>query len=109
MLITPDLCNDMHDCPVKTGDDWLSQQVPKILASPAFTAQNSLLVITWDEGDASTNRALTIFAGPAARTAVRSDAPYNHYSLLHTIENAWGLPPLTANDGSAPVMGDLLK
>jgi phosphatidylinositol-3-phosphatase len=109
VLIIPDLCNDMHDCPVKTGDDWLSRQVPKILASPAFTTQNSLLVITWDEGDDSTNQSVTIFAGPAARTAVRSDAPYNHYSLLHTIENVWGLPPLTENDRSAPVMGDLLK
>lgn len=109
VLLIPDLCNDMHDCPVKTGDDWLSRQVPKILASPAFTTQNSLLVITWDEGDDSTNQSLTIFAGPAARTAVRSDAPYNHYALLRTIENVWGLPPLTENDRSAPAMGDLLK
>ncbi len=109
VLISPDLCNDMHDCPVKTGDDWLSREVPKILGSPAFTTQNSLLVVTWDEGDDSTNQSIAIFAGPAARTAVRSDAPYNHYSLLHTIENAWGLPPLTENDRSAPVMADLLK
>src|SRR5436305_303324 len=37
--ITPNMCNDMHDCAVATGDTWLSAQVPQILASPAFTTQ----------------------------------------------------------------------
>src|SRR5437879_1511840 len=43
-FITPNSCNDMHDCPVATGDTWLSQAVPAILGSPAFTQQHSLLV-----------------------------------------------------------------
>ncbi|MET3920323.1 phospholipase C [Arthrobacter sp. UYEF20] len=109
VFISPDLCNDMHDCSVKRGDDWLSREVPKILGSPAFTTQKSLLVVTWDEGDDSSNQSVTIFAGPAARTAVKSDTTYNHYSLLHTIENALGLSPLTENDKNAPIMSDLLK
>jgi hypothetical protein len=32
--------------------------------------------------------------------------PYNHYSLLRTIELAWDLTPLTANDAGATVMSD---
>jgi hypothetical protein len=36
----------------------------------------------------------------------RSQIPYNHYSLLRTIETAWGLAPLTANDAGAAVMSD---
>ncbi len=109
VFISPDLCNDMHDCSIKQGDDWLSREVPKILGSPAFTTQNSLLVVTWDEGDDSSNQSVTIFAGPAARTAVKSDTPYNHYSLLHTIENALDLTPLTDNDKNAAIMSDLLR
>jgi hypothetical protein len=31
---------------------------------------------------------------------------YNHYSLLRTVEVAWGLNPLTANDAQAAVMSD---
>jgi hypothetical protein len=31
---------------------------------------------------------------------------YNHYSLLRTIELAWGLAPLTANDAAAAAMDD---
>jgi hypothetical protein len=108
-FISPNMCNDMHDCPVATGDAWLSREVPKILASPAFTTQNSLLVIVWDEGENKDNTVSTIFAGPAAKTAYKSDTAFTHYSLLHTIESYWGLPPLTDNDKNAPIMSDLLK
>ncbi len=109
VFISPNLCNDMHDCPVSAGDTWLAHQVPEILASPAFTTQNSLLVITWDEGDGDSNAVSTIFAGPAARQSYKSSRAYSHYSLLHTIESLWGLAPLTDNDKNAPVMRDLLK
>lgn len=109
VFISPNLCNDMHDCPVETGDAWLSQQVPNILASPAFTTQKSLLVITWDEGSDESNKVLTIFAGPAAKKGYKSEVLYSHYSLLHTIETSWGLAPLTSNDKDAPAMNELLK
>ncbi len=109
VFISPNLCNDMHDCPVSTGDAWLSEQVPKILASPAFTTKNSLLVITWDEGKGEDNAVSTVFAGPAARRSHDSSQPYSHYSLLHTIESLWGLEPLTDNDKNAPIMADMLK
>jgi hypothetical protein len=36
----------------------------------------------------------------------RSAVAYNHYSLLRTIELAWGLAPPTANDAGATVMSD---
>lgn len=109
VFISPNLCNDMHDCPVSASDTWLAHQVPDILASPAFTTQNSLLVITWDEGERDNNTVSTIFAGPAARQSYKSSLAYSHYSLLHTIESLWGFAPLTDNDKNAPVMRDLLK
>jgi phospholipase C len=108
-FISPNMCHDTHNCPISTGDDWLSRQVPRILGSPAFTTQNSLLVVTWDEGSDDDNRVATVFAGPAARKGFASNAAYSHYSLLHTIEEAWGLPPLTDNDRDAPVMRELLN
>ncbi|WP_223978898.1 alkaline phosphatase family protein [Arthrobacter sp. NicSoilB8] len=108
-FISPDLCNDTHDCPISTGDDWLSREVPRILGSPAFTTQNSLLVVTWDEGSKKDNRVATVFAGPAARKGFTSQSAYSHYSLLHTIEDVWGLAPLTGNVSSAPLMTELLN
>jgi len=108
-FITPNLCNDMHDCSVAVGDKWLSQTVPLILSSPAFTSTPSLLVVTWDEGTDSDNHVATIVAGTAAKQGYQSSTAYDHYSLLHTIEAVWGLRPLTANDAHAATMDALLK
>src|SRR5262249_4273230 len=58
--ITPGLCHDGHDCSTTVADRWLSQTVPQILATAAWK-NNGLLVITWDEGEDSTNHILTEF------------------------------------------------
>ncbi len=59
--ITPNMLHDMHDGTVAQGDAWLSSQIPVLLASPAWTQQRSLLVITWDEDDnAPGNRVATL-------------------------------------------------
>jgi len=109
VFITPNLRDDMHDAPVAVGDAWLSRVVPAILASPAFVTTRSLLVITWDEGVGADQHIATILAGSGAKLHYRSNRPYDHYSLLHTIEADWGLPPLTANDAPAATMGELLR
>ena len=107
MWITPNMCNDMHDCDVGTGDRWLSVNVPRLLGSPAFTQQNSLLAVVWDEDDGSAdNRVPLILAGPAVKRGYVSHTVANHYSLLRTIEAAWGLPALTANDTAAQPLTD---
>jgi phosphatidylinositol-3-phosphatase len=108
-FITPNLCNDMHDCPIATGDRWLARTVPMILGSKAFTTTRSLLVITWDEGTIFDNHVATILAGNAVKTGFRSAQPYDHYSLLRTIEAAWNLAPLTANDAGAATMSAFLN
>ncbi len=108
-LISPNLCNDMHDCSVATGDAWLAREVPEILGSPAFTQQNSLLIVTFDEGDNSSNTVACIFAGPAAKRHSTSATAYSHYSVLRTLEDAWRLTPLTRNDTTATPMTALLS
>ena len=105
-FITPNLCNDMHDCSVSQGNNWLATNVPVILNSKAFTSENSLLVITWDEGDSGSNHIPTILIGSNVKHGYSSTKPYTHYALLHTIENAWGLAPLTTNDKQAPLMNE---
>ncbi len=107
--ITPNLCDDMHNCSVAAGDAWLQQNVSAILASPAFTTQNSLLAITFDEDDGSAgnnNHIATVLAGPSVTQGLRSNVRYDHYSLLKTIETAWSLAPLSANDAAAIPMTD---
>ncbi|HLY65617.1 MAG TPA: alkaline phosphatase family protein [Chloroflexota bacterium] len=107
MWITPDSCSDMHDCSVATGDRWLANNLGPLLSSPAFTQQNSLLALVWDEDDGSgDNRVPLILVGPHVKRGYVSHTPANHYSLLRTIEAAWNLPALTANDGNAQPITD---
>jgi phospholipase C len=90
--ITPGMCHDGHDCSTAVADEWLSQTVPKILATSAWQ-DDGVLLITWDEGEDSANHVLTLVIQPdaAART---SRQPYNHYSTLATIEDRLGVPRL---------------
>jgi len=99
--ITPDLCNDEHDCGVDQGDVWLQTWVPQILASPAWQ-QNGALFIVYDEGTtaagcctiAAGGHIATLVISPLGKPGFRSDIAYHHYALLRTIETAWGLPLL---------------
>ena len=107
-FITPNGCSDMHDCSVQTGDTWLSQHVPAILASPAFTTQHSLLVLVWDEDDGTQgNQVAFVAVGYGVKTAYTSSVAYDHYSFLKTVEASWGLATLTSNDASASPMTDI--
>ena len=121
-FITPDLCHDGHDAPCKDGepgglvsaDKFLREWMPRILASPAFK-QDGLLVVTFDEGTDGAaccgetrpegapepgqfgpggGRIGAVVISPFVRPGSVSRVAYNHYSLLRSIENWFGLPHL---------------
>jgi phosphatidylinositol-3-phosphatase len=108
MWLTPNGCNDTHDCPAATGDNYLATLVPKILSSSVFTTQNAALVITWDEGTSDSHTPATL-AGPAIKKGYQSSTFYEHYSFLKTIEANWGLQSLTANDANAASMTEFFQ
>jgi hypothetical protein len=111
--ISPNLCNDGHDSPCVDGregglvsaDAWLRKHVPEIMSSPAYK-QDGMLVITFDEaegkeggkaalpGGAAGGLIGTLVLSPLAKAGTTSDRLYNHYSLLASIEDAFGLPYL---------------
>ena len=90
-FITPNLCNNMHDCSTATGDAFLRKFVPTILDSPAWQ-QGGLLFITWDESEGTaSNQVATLVISKAAAKGFQSAIAHDHYSLLRTIEDIWGL------------------
>jgi hypothetical protein len=101
--ITPNMCNSIHDCSLETGDTWLQTWVAKILASSAWQ-QNGILFLTFDESNPSDDSSCCVYAvgghiltmviSPLAKPAYQSQIAYDHYSLLRTIEQAWGMPLL---------------
>ena len=104
-FITPNLCNDMHDCRVATGDGWLKSWVPVITASPSYQAGQTVLFITWDEDDGSGgNKVATIAVSPFTTPGTRSATAFTHYSLLRTTEELLGISTYLGNAASAASM-----
>jgi phosphatidylinositol-3-phosphatase len=102
-FVVPDLCNDMHDCGVEAGDEWARDHLAPYLA---WAQRNdSLLVVTFDEDEGSSgNHIATILAGPMVRPG-EYDQRIDHYSLLRTMEEMYGLAPLGAAADRAPITG----
>ena len=104
-FVTPNLCNDTHDCSVQTGDAWLQSWVPKITASPSYQAGNTVLFITWDEDDgSSSNRIPAIVVSPYTTPGTQSGTTFTHYSLLRTTEQLLGITTFLGKAGSATSM-----
>jgi hypothetical protein len=64
--VVPNLCNDMHDCTIATGDAWLQNHLNAY--AQWATTHNSLLIVTFDEDDGSGgNNIATLFYGQAVK------------------------------------------
>lgn len=104
IFITPNMCNDAHDCTIDIADVWLQNFMNKMMPALDQSGQPYLIVLTWDEGQGNHSccglpaqaggRIATILVSPEAKNGFQDDTPYSHYSLLKTIESAWGLTQL---------------
>ena len=92
-FVVPNMMNNMHDGTIAEGDVWLKAHLSGYVEWAKH--YNSLLIVTWDESDArsATNQIPLIVAGAGIR-ARRSSQYVDHYSLLRTIEDFYGLKPL---------------
>jgi phosphatidylinositol-3-phosphatase len=89
--ITPNMCNDMHDCSISRGDAWASRNLPKLIAWDA--ANDGILILTFDENDGSPgNQIPTIIMGNV--NPGQYSQTINHYNVLRTIEDVFGVKPL---------------
>lgn len=121
-LIVPNLCNDMHGAPgcpddaqlVRRGDAVIGNLVRKIQATKAWdSTDNVAIVITFDESENKTEAGgghiPTIVVTNHGPRGMRDNAAYNHYSLLRTIEDAFGLRQYLGHaaqpgDGGKPML-----
>jgi phosphatidylinositol-3-phosphatase len=103
--ITPGLCHDGHDCPLSEAGPWLDDLISRIVASGAWR-DHGVLFIVWDEGDGRSNVVPLIVASPTLDNR-QVDGAYDHYSLLASLEDLFGLPRLGAARNARPLT-DLL-
>ena len=110
-FITPNLCNDMHDCTVTAGDTWLATETPKIFASKAYR-DGGALFLTWDEGEDelghdSDGPIGMIVVSAYAKTNYSNTIHYTHSSFLRTLQEIFGVTPLLADAANAVSLSDL--
>ncbi|MBL1101752.1 alkaline phosphatase family protein [Streptomyces coffeae] len=102
-FVVPNLCSDMHDCSVSTGDTWIQNNLGAY-ATWAKT-HNSILAVTFDEDNKlSGNRIPTVFYGEHVAPGSSSATTYNHYNVLRTLEDLAGL---TTHAGNAATASDI--
>jgi hypothetical protein len=105
-FVTPNLCHDMHDCSVATGDAWLAGFLPKLLASSEYQLGTTAIFLTWDEDDSSAqNHVPTLVISPYTAPGTNSGSRFDHYSLLATAEDLLGLPRLAKAAGATSMTG----
>jgi hypothetical protein len=104
-FLIPNLCHDMHDCSVATGDAWMRDHLDGYVRWAR--EHNSVLLVTFDEDDNhSDNRILTFFTGGPIKPG-RYAQPVDHYGVLATLEDWYGLPRLGQAATAAPITGIL--
>jgi hypothetical protein len=113
-FLKPNLCNDTHDScppldnPVLQGDTWLANEVPKILAAPAYT-NNGALLITWDETFDEGPIGMVVLSPLARGGGYGNHLRYTHSSTLRTLQEIFGVTPLLGDAANAPDLGDLFR
>jgi len=107
-FITPNLCNDMQDCSVGTGDAWLSREVPKVLGSRAYK-EGGALFITFDESAGSDVPIGFIAMSPLAKRGYSNKIDYTHSSMLRSVQEIFGVTPLLGDAANATNLGDLFR
>jgi len=100
--ITPGLCHDAHDCAVDEAGAWLDDLVSRIVSSRAWH-ERSVLFIAWDEGDGGDANLVPLIAATSRGLSGQVATPYDHYSLLATIEDVFHLPRLGEAKTAHPI------
>jgi hypothetical protein len=97
--ISPNLCDDAHDCALGTADRFLAHTLPAVVRE---LGPHGFLILTWDEGTSDAGccgaarggHVATIVVGPDVRRGVRDPQPLDSYGVLATVERALGLAQL---------------
>jgi hypothetical protein len=103
-FVIPNLCDDMHDCSVATGDAWLKAHIVPLLHSQQL--RGGVVFVVFDEGTSGTGgggHVAALALGPTVRQGARFTRATNHYGLLRTIEDAWSLPRLGSSRTGTPI------
>ncbi|KLO33659.1 alkaline phosphatase family protein [Mycobacterium haemophilum] len=103
-FVIPNDDNNMHSGSIAVADAWLSRNLSGY--ANWAVANNSLLIVTWDEDDnTNRNQIPTVFYGAQVRPGTYNEQ-ISHYNVLSTLEQMYGLPK-TGNAAGAAAITDI--
>jgi phosphatidylinositol-3-phosphatase len=108
-FVTPNLCNDAHNCALSVADAWLKTNIAPLLTSSPFK-DDGVLIITFDEsGNDNTHgggRVATVILSPKfSKAGYRSTTLYQHESTLRLMLEGLGISTdLPGAAATAPTM-----
>ena len=91
-MLTPNLCNDAHDCPLRTADAFLKLWLPRVMRGPDYTSGKLTIVVTFDEGVRSNQTIGALVINPALHHKTVS-APLTHAALSRWLYRVSGSKP----------------
>jgi phospholipase C len=101
-FVVPNELDNMHDGTPAQADAWLQANLGAYVQWAK--THNSLLIVTWDEDDASgDNQIPTLFVGPMVKPGQYGEA-ITHYNVLRTVEDMYGLGHAGASARANPIL-----
>ncbi len=121
--LTPNLQDDTHNGSVATGDRYLKALIAAIQKTPWY-ADNGTIIVTYDEDEGESNPAqycahpvvikavgrhciATFIVSHADAGIGKVSTPGDHYGMLRSIEEAYGLPLL--KNAATTKFGDIRR
>jgi len=105
MFYSPNMDDDGHDTNLGTASTWLKNFLENWF--PSDSRAGTLLIVTFDESEAperKSNHIYTVFLGDMVKAGQKVEGRYDHYDILRTIEDNFGVQPLNAGDSHAKVI-----
>ena len=112
-FITPNLCNDAHNCSLATADGWLKKNIAPLIASNTFK-DGGLLIILFDES-ANDNthgggRVAWVAVSPQfSKMGYKSTTLYQHQNTLRLMLQGLGVTAFPGAARSASNMVEFFK
>jgi acid phosphatase len=112
-FITPNLCNDAHNCSLATADAWLKKNIAPLISSSVFK-DGGLLIIVFDESANDNShgggRVAWVAVSPEfSKLKYKSTKLYQHQNTLRLTMKALGLSSFPGAAASASDMSEFFK
>jgi hypothetical protein len=105
MFYSPNMDDDGHDTNLGTASTWLKNFLENWF--PPDARAGTLIVVTFDESEPpekQTNHIYTVLLGDMVKKGEKVNERYNHYDILRTIEDNFGIQQLNVGDSKAKII-----